>query len=879
VTHVYGKGPVEILFVGEAPGATEDAMGIPFVGQTGKLLTKDIELFIKERPATIAFGNVVRCRPPKNRTPELAETAQCIQYLEQDIEELKPQKIVCLGGHAMSSVIRTPEFLEEAEKVKYKITKLRGKVYEDAAYKYHVLFHPSYISRNPGLEGQFIVDLSKAFGMPDIGRLAFGYKCELVDTLPKVHDFVNFVLNDLPADAIVAFDVEAAGLNRYNNTLVCISFSFDDKVGYVVPMDFPPAMHFSKTELGKVEGQLYRLFSTKGSFMAWLAQHAQFDLAIIRSLLGIDRLPNYLFDLELLTHFYDENLGSYSLESIGGYLGLQWEKDTSIPIFLSEKRFDEIPQDKLWFYSAGDSCVTRKSWDLVYDLIKRDNRQDKAMKLCKHLISPMLHMLEKTERNGSAIDIELLNYLSSSRSPVLTKMSDLEQQLYEMPSVQEANDIVVDTHTGGMPALFGKPFKFDIKGREYIKALFFDVLEYEPVDISEKTQEPSVGKAFFGRYADFEKDDQGNDKTPRNEAAILSQWRKLEKLRNSYLASYPNFINVELEDGMIHCKYHLSSTVTGRASAREPGLQQVTKGKTPEAKFVKDLFIARYRDSALCLLDVRQSEVRWLAQVANDKVLAQEFWKIHEMRMDYFDNPTPEKAIILRTEGDIHRRTAALMFDIAIGKIADTQRSAAKNIVFGCVYGMHVTTLASDLGISVREAQALMDTFFSWFEMSKEWLDRIPKEAQRVGYVDSEFGRRRHLAAMFEKNVGMGERRAKNSPIQSASSDYVFYAGCKICDEIYRRGKQDEWLNTNFVHDSIMTDLPVPDLMEYVMMCEEIATREAPKMLKEDFGIDLIVPIEVEFEIGKRWGSLVKWGVGDRDLDGIVEMINSGKLT
>jgi len=150
---VFGEGntDADIMFVGEGPGATEDNLGKPFVGRAGELLTKMIEnvLFIKR--SSVYIANIVKCRPPKNRTPTIDEALTCRPYLLKQIEIIKPKLIVALGSTAYHYLSNddTP------------ISRARGNFFETKEYKILPTYHPSYLLRNPSAKKEAFEDMKK----------------------------------------------------------------------------------------------------------------------------------------------------------------------------------------------------------------------------------------------------------------------------------------------------------------------------------------------------------------------------------------------------------------------------------------------------------------------------------------------------------------------------------------------------------------------------------------------------------------------------------------------------------------------------------------------------------------------------------------------
>jgi uracil-DNA glycosylase family 4 len=158
---VFGVGPDQprLCFMGEAPGADEDAQGVPFVGRAGKLLTDMITLGMGLRREDVFILNVLKCRPPGNRTPNSNEVANCRGFFERQLEVLQPEFICCLGTVAAQALLQTTT----------PVGKLRGRVHAYRGAKVIVTYHPSYLLRSPDMKKEAWLDLQlllKDMGLP-----------------------------------------------------------------------------------------------------------------------------------------------------------------------------------------------------------------------------------------------------------------------------------------------------------------------------------------------------------------------------------------------------------------------------------------------------------------------------------------------------------------------------------------------------------------------------------------------------------------------------------------------------------------------------------------------------------------------------------------
>jgi len=260
--------------------------------------------------------------------------------------------------------------------------------------------------------------------------------------------------------------------------------------------------------------------------------------------------------------------------------------------------------------------------------------------------------------------------------------------------------------------------------------------------------------------------------------------------------------------------------------------------------------------------DYSQAEVRWWAQISGDTEYAAVFERMRSLRLDHYAHPENEElAKKVITECDVHRQVASLMFRVALEEVTKHQRQAAKNITFGSIYGQTCMALARALGIEESEAEELQKKFLYKFKHAAQWLFDIEAFAEKHLYVDNAFGRRRHLDEEFNSGIkgiiNRGKRQARNSPIQGSSSDMMVFSGCYVQDYVMENDKP--WKLENLVHDAMLIEVPMDldVLTDAVRSVERMMVDMEP--LKEVWGINMIVPMEVEVKAGIRWGHCTTW--------------------
>lgn len=893
------KKPVTKIFVGEAPGEDEDAQGRPFVGRTGSLFRK-VAFKIQEamdKKENFAIANMVRCRPSdkdgKNRQPTNDERNHCKQYLIEDINRIKPDLVVGMGGIAVGGFI---DGFRSVASIRGVPQRVKNDI-DGYDIKLFPTYHPSAVARNPYLLSYYREDLHRAFDKHRMDKWSKKGKVKTLDTVELVRKFVKYLQKGLKPDDIVAFDVESKeGLNRVSNSLTSISFAITGKKGFVIPLDHPKAP-WSPEEYKEVKKLLRSLFKDEVSFGHWAAHNAKFDMQQVHLMFGVWIQNAPVIDTMFIMFLLDENrltlkkqLGScYGLKQlVYEYMGFDHYADEIFDkgedggamglyrLSLKSRRYYR----KFLDYNAMDSYVTRRLID--YAKFRAGDYSKKMMRLAKKLGSKASFMFANAEYNGFAVDVEQLSRLKGKHSPIDQAMEKIEEWFKNFKPAQRVNKKLAQVQSGSMNPLFGMPWVFNLRKKDHQLKLFIHELGLAPVSEG-KDGVPSIDKEFIREYAASIPDDikseediqkyLDNQEPAAQALYYFGEHTGLYKLKTSYLDSVSWFVkhSPECKDGRVRSSFGMTDVVTGRTNSKDPNLQQVPKGDSEYKRAIKNLYMAG-PGRVLVSADYTQGEVYLLAQVAKDKDFAKLLWKMREIRQNYFKHQTEEWGKRVKEECDIHRQTAAMMYGLAVSKVSKKERQSAKSIVFGLVYGQHVRTLAANLGITEEEAQKLVDKFFSKFPASYRWLKEIEKFAEVHHFVESPTHRRRRFPQLMsgddtEKNRAL--RQARNSPIQSLLSDFTLYSAARL-QELINKYHLD-WKIVDVVHDAIVADIPFNQVRQYAMMTESIMTDT--KQFAKDFHIKMLVPMAVDFEFGTHYGELEEWGIGEKSMESILERV------
>ena len=281
----------------------------------------------------------------------------------------------------------------------------------------------------------------------------------------------------------------------------------------------------------------------------------------------------------------------------------------------------------------------------------------------------------------------------------------------------------------------------------------------------------------------------------------------------------PKLINPKT--GRVLTTFSQSVAVTGRLASTNPNLQNIPI-RTADGREVRKGFIPRDDDHILMAADYSQVELRIMAAMSQDKNMMEAF----QQKMD------------------IHRATASRVFGVTPEEVTPGQRSAAKTVNFGIIYGISAFGLSQRMGIKRTEAKEIIETYFEQYSRVKAYMDECVEKAREKGYVETLFGRRRYLADINSRNAtvrGFAERNAINSPIQGTAADIIKIAMINLHDALSKSSLQSKMLLQ--VHDELVFDVHKSEV-------EEMKALIMDKMVN---AVNLDVPMEVEIGTGDNW--------------------------
>ena len=400
--------------------------------------------------------------------------------------------------------------------------------------------------------------------------------------------------------------------------------------------------------------------------------------------------------------------------------------------------------------------------------------------LFRDIEMPLLSVLMHMEMEGVALDT---NHLSQFSATLAENLDALQTS--------------IQGHAG---------IPFNVDSPKQLGEVLFEHLEIPAKVKKTKTGQYPTSEAVLSKL---------KDKHPI--VAEVLEYRKLKKLRSTYVEPLPALILEET--GRVHTTYMQVVAATGRLSSKDPNLQNIPI-RTEQGREIRKAFVPRDQDHVLVAADYSQVELRIAAAMSKERGLIEAFQKGE----------------------DIHAATAAKVFGVALEDVTREQRSQAKAVNFGILYGQGAFGLAETLGISRKEAKSIIDAYHAQFAGLEAFTQTCVAEARESGMAKTLLGRRRPLADIHSNNAvvrAFAERNAVNTPIQGSAADIIKLAMIDVAKEM--RGMKSRLIMQ--VHDELVVDAALSELDEVKALLVRCMER----------AVKLEVPLEVEVSHGQNW--------------------------
>lgn len=780
---VSGYGPKGgLAIVGEAPGAQEARRGRPFVGDSGALLRQTLRA-VGVDPDEVYMTNAVVRHPPGNKTPGMTIIRNCQHRLMEELAEVRPTKILTVGGVALTAVLQASRVLP--------ITKMRGRAQWIDVGGRNVLLvptlHPSLVLRDPEYFRDFANDIQKWIEVeePEPDPVVETIVAWDLPTIEKYLDFMGHA-------SAVSCDLETSGFNPKYNALYSIGFGVidqdDEGVSLIIPREVLP--------LPGVKDLLWEWMWAPHRNLVF--HNAKFDLQFLMHYFG-QFIPKtaHVGDTMLLHYLLDERpIGRYLGHGLKDLARVRYDVDDYRFDFAAfyEDREDDRDYEALYRYQGLDTYFTiRLFYELLTEAAEEFPDQDLRSVLDVHaeILAPATVSFAEAEYHGTYIDRAFFEDLGRK----LERRLDRRLRALRCATEQE------DFNPGSPPQVNRLVDSLGYKGRHPGSSVDREALE--ALIRQDKGKRPHPRRAKILR-------------------TILG-WRVDSKVLQTYVTGLLEKVD---PDGRIRPDFQLAGTATGRLSCRNPNFQNIPAYM---AWKVRRGFAAP-PGYVFMEADYSQLELRVAAWLSEDPDLIDVFASGKDIHMEVattmFNKPPDD---ISSAERYMAKRVD---FGILYGR---SPKALAE--------GAEMDYLEDELGgerWTQEQAEMYVKRFLDGYPRLRDWMRELADQALRDQYVDTPLGRRRRFPFVNRAMVGHLRRQAVNTPIQSIASDLCLTALTRV-----NRRLEEEDMDAYIlfsVHDSIALEVAEGEVERVAAMIREEMTQNLPI---ETRGIPFPCDIEV----------------------------------
>ena len=418
----------------------------------------------------------------------------------------------------------------------------------------------------------------------------------------------------------------------------------------------------------------------------------------------------------------------------------------------------------------------------LIDFLTNDLENGGLVDLFKKLEMPLLKVLALMESNGIKINSTFLNKLSLEYN---SELKIIEKNIFDLSNQS-----------------------FNLASPKQLGEILFEKLKI--IDNPKKTK--------TGQYSTSEEVLSFLAKDHEIVSEVL-KWRSLQKLINTYVDALPKQIN---ENSLrIHTIFNQAVASTGRLSSNNPNLQNIPI-RTSKGREIRKAFVCENNDYVMLAADYSQIELRVIASLSNDSNMISAF----------------------KNNEDIHSSTASKVFNVDIDDVTREQRSNAKTVNFGIIYGVSAFGLSNQTNLSRSESKDLIESYFLAYPELKNYIANQINFARENGFVETILGRKRYLKDINSRNQivrGGAERNAVNAPVQGSAADIIKLAMVNISDKISGSNFKSKMLVQ--VHDELIFEIYKPELEEMRKLIQQ----------EMESAYSLNIPLAVDIGLGDNW--------------------------
>ena len=592
---------------------------------------------------------------------------------------------------------------------------------------------------------------------------------------------------ELKDQKLISIDLETTGLDSLDTNIVGFAFAW-------IP-------GLSLNEFGELveenkDFQVKTVYVPTGHFL-----EPQLDLdeviAVLKPILENDQIgkiaQNGKFEMNVLSQFgihmkplaFDPMLASYVTNPDSKH-GLKDQSENLLGysmVRISEligEGRKQITMDKVQVSQAAPYAADDARVALELTRYYAPQLDAEQREVLYKIDQPVSAVLAKMEQTGVKLDLPYLKKFSQELGVDLTR---LEQEIYGFAG-----------------------HSFNINSTQQLQKVLFEELKL-----------PTKAKTKSGYSTDASVLEALRDE--HEIIAKLLDYRQLTKLRSTYVDALPKLVSAV--DGRVHGEFNLTGTSTGRLSSSNPNLQNIPI-RTEAGRRIRTAFIPSDENSVIISADYSQIELRLLAHMSQDATLMDAFHK----------------------DQDIHARTAMEIFEVPMEAVTSDMRRVGKTINFSLVYQQGAYSTAQDLGISMKEAQAFIDKYFSRYPQVRGFIASTLEDARETGYVKTIYGRKRYFRSLNNRNDQerrAAERAAFNAPLQGSAADLMKLAMLELDKQLELRKLRAKLILQ--VHDELVLDVPESEKEDVMRIVVDAMTLNQP----------FSIPLKVDVRAGKTW--------------------------
>ena len=417
----------------------------------------------------------------------------------------------------------------------------------------------------------------------------------------------------------------------------------------------------------------------------------------------------------------------------------------------------------------------------LYEVFSPQLKKENLEELFHKVEMPLMKILAKMELAGISLDTD---WLSRESVDLENDLRELEQKIFELSGEE-----------------------FNMNSPKQLGEILFEKLKLDPKAKKTKTGQYSTSEEVLQKLA-----------YKHEIIQHILKYRTYQKLKSTYVDALPS--EIEPKDNRVHTTFSQTTAATGRLSSLNPNLQNIPI-RTARGQQIRGAFVAE-EGKKIISADYSQIELRLIAELSGEDNMIKAF----------------------QNGEDIHASTASKLFKIPLDQVDKTQRSQAKTVNFGIIYGQGAFALAEQTGLSRTEAKQMIDSYYENYPKLKIFMTEQVEKARKNGFVETILGRKRHLKDINSNNFvvrGHAERNAVNAPIQGSAADVIKIAMIDIDKALSEGGFKTKMLLQ--VHDELLFEVPEEEIEPIKVLIKE----------KMESAVKTKVPLIVEVGVGNNW--------------------------